>query len=210
LTLSAAQYPSEAEARRAIERLLIKLNAQPPSSSSIAEPIFGALIDRFIAAERLLEIRDQDPGPTMIEGLQYSTACSYLTILERHIRPRWGQCPICQVRSWAVLDWLTALKAAPKYKGKIKALLHRLFEKAMLWEMIELQRNPMTLVEVRGISKRRKKPFVLTIGQYFCCSINCRNRTVRWQSWPNRPGCESARFWHSNGETSISSTSPCE
>ena len=167
LTLSAAQYPSEAQARRAIERLLIKLNAQPPSSGSIAEPIFGALIDRFIAAEQLLEIRDQNPGPTMIEGLQYSTACSYLTILERHIRPRWGQCPIGQVRSWAVLDWLNALRAAPKYKGKIKALLHRLIEKAMLWEMIELQRNPMTLVEVRGISKRRKKPFVLTIEQYF-------------------------------------------
>jgi len=36
----------------------------------------------------------------------------------------------------------------------------------MLWEMIELQRNPMTLVEIRGISKRRKKPIVLTIEQY--------------------------------------------
>ena len=166
LTLSTTRYPSEAQARRAVERLLIKLNAEAQSSSSIAEPTFGALIDRFIKSERLVEIRNQNPGPTMIEGLQYSTAGSYLTILERHIRPQWGQRTIRQVRSWAVQDWLTALSAAPKYKGKIKALLHRLFEKAMLWEMIELQRNPMTLVEVRGISKRRKKPFVLTIEQY--------------------------------------------
>ncbi len=167
LTLSTAQYPSEARARRAVERLLIKLNAESPSSSSIAEPTFGALIDRFIEREQLLEIRAQSPGQTMLEGLQYSTACSYLTILERHIRPHWGYRTIGQVRSWAVQDWLTALSAAPKYKGKIKALMHRLFEKAMLWELIELQRNPMTLVEVRGISKRRKKPFVLTIEQYF-------------------------------------------
>jgi len=167
LTLSTAQYPLEAQARRAVERLLIKLNAESPSSSLIAESTFGALIDRFIERERLLEIRKQRPGQTMVEGLQYSTACSYLTILERHIRPHWGYRTIGQVRSWAVQDWLTALSAAPKYKGKIKALMHRLFEKAMLWEMIELQRNPMTLVEVRGISKRRKKPFVLTIEQYF-------------------------------------------
>src|SRR5437879_5894186 len=39
-------------------------------------------------------------------------------------------------------------------------------EKAMLWEVIDLTRNPMTLVEVRGISKRRKKPFILNLEQY--------------------------------------------
>lgn len=167
LTLSAAQYPSATQARRAVEKLLIKLNAESPSSSLIAEPTFGALIDSFIEREQLLETRAQSPGQTMLEGLQYSTACSYLTVLERHIRPKWGHLTIGKVRSWSVQDWLTAFKAAPKYKGKIKALMHRLFEKAMLWEMIELQRNPMTLVEVRGISKRRKKPFVLTIEQYF-------------------------------------------
>ena len=45
--------------------------------------------------------------------------------------------------------------------------MHRLFEKAMLWEMIGLERNPMTLVEVRGITKRTKKPVILTVEQYF-------------------------------------------
>ena len=37
----------------------------------------------------------------------------------------------------------------------------------MLWEMVELQRNPMELVEVKGISKRQKKPLVLTVEQYY-------------------------------------------
>jgi len=45
--------------------------------------------------------------------------------------------------------------------------MHRLYEKAMLWEMVEVQRNPMQLIEVKGISKRRKKPLILTIEQYY-------------------------------------------
>ena len=70
------------------------------------------------------------------------------------------------MRAAAAQQWLQGLTIAPKYKGKIKALMHRLFEKAMLWEVIDLTRNPMTLVEVRGISKRRKKPFILNLEQY--------------------------------------------
>jgi integrase len=55
----------------------------------------------------------------------------------------------------------------PKTKGHVKAIMQRLYEKAMLWEMVEWQRNPMQLVEVKGISKRRKKPIVLTVEQYY-------------------------------------------
>jgi integrase len=37
----------------------------------------------------------------------------------------------------------------------------------MLWELVEWQRNPMQLVEVKGISKRRKRPIVLTVEQFY-------------------------------------------
>jgi hypothetical protein len=37
----------------------------------------------------------------------------------------------------------------------------------MLWEMVEWQRNPMELVEIKGISKRRKRPVILTVEQFF-------------------------------------------
>src|SRR5437868_4604973 len=77
----------------------------------------GALIDRFISEEQLLEIRGQDPGPTNLDGLQYSTACSYLSMLERHIRPQWGAQMIGRVRPAVVLEWLKGLDMAPKYKG---------------------------------------------------------------------------------------------
>ena len=43
----------------------------------------------------------------------------------------------------------------------IKALMHQLFEKAMLWELIPVGRNPMELVHVKGIGKRAKRPVIL-------------------------------------------------
>jgi integrase len=52
-----------------------------------------------------------------------------------------------------------------KTKGHLKATMFRLFERAMFWELIDLQRNPMELVEVRGISKRKKRPSILTVEQ---------------------------------------------
>jgi integrase len=58
-----------------------------------------------------------------------------------------------------IQDWLRNLDYAPKTKGSIKALMHRLFEKAMLWELVPIQRNPVELVEVKGITRRTKKPF---------------------------------------------------
>jgi integrase len=47
-----------------------------------------------------------------------------------------------------------------------QAVMHRLFEKAMLWELVEWQRNPMQLVEIKGMSKRQKRPLILTVEQY--------------------------------------------
>jgi hypothetical protein len=37
----------------------------------------------------------------------------------------------------AVQEWLKKMDAAPKTKGHVKAIMHRLYEKAMLWEMVE-------------------------------------------------------------------------
>lgn len=66
-----------------------------------------------------------------------------------------------------VQEWLKSLDVAPKTKGHIKALMHRLFEKAMLWELVPIERNPMELVHVKEISKRSRKPIVLEVDQCF-------------------------------------------
>jgi len=41
--------------------------------------------------------------------------------------------------------------------------MYRLFDKAMLWDLLDVQRSPMELVEVKGISKRKKRPCVLQV-----------------------------------------------
>jgi integrase len=64
-----------------------------------------------------------------------------------------------------VLEWFKELQRSQTTKAHIKAMLFRLFEKAMLWEIVPVQRNPMSLVEVKGASKRSKRPKVLTPEQ---------------------------------------------
>jgi integrase len=54
-------------------------------------------------------------------------------------------------------------RLSPKYKGHIRSLMYRLFDKAMLWELLNVERNLMDLVEVKGISKRKKRPRVLQV-----------------------------------------------
>ena len=65
-----------------------------------------------------------------------------------------------------VQEWLDRVPLGACSRGKIKALLHRLFQKAMLWEYFPLGPNPMALVEVPGSSRRGRRPTVLTVEQY--------------------------------------------
>jgi len=84
-------------------------------------------------------------------------------MIRQHIRPKWGDAYLEDVRPALVQDWLRRLDLSPKYKGHIRSLMYRLFDKAMLWELLDVERNPMELVEVKGISKRKKRPRILQV-----------------------------------------------
>jgi len=165
--LSAEKFPTEIAVTRHLEAFVLKLNSENPTLA-ILEPTFNAILDRFIEEERLLEIKQQRPGDRCdAEGtLSYSTAVSYLSVIKQ-VRVKWGTTHITRMKPVKVQEWLKNMDSAPKTKGHVKAIMHRLYEKAMLWEMVEWQRNPMELVEVKGISKRRKKPIVLTVEQFY-------------------------------------------
>jgi hypothetical protein len=66
-------------------RLVMKLNVEDPLGI-VADLVFGTLIDRFIEEEKLLEIRQQIVEETVVDGLQFLTACSAPTG-GRHIVP---------------------------------------------------------------------------------------------------------------------------
>lgn len=165
--LSKEDYPTEADVRPYVMAFADRLNSNHPLLT-FGQPKFRSLIDQFTRDERLNEIKNRRPGQESQnrEELSFTTVSSYLSVLKT-IRSKWGDQLIAKVKPALVQKWLRDMQAAPKTKGNIKALMHRLFEKAMLWEMIALQRNPMELVEVKGITKRQKKPIVLSVEQFY-------------------------------------------
>jgi integrase len=51
-------------------------------------------------------------------------------------------------------------------KTHYKSLLHRVTECAMRWGLVDIQRNPVGLVEVRTGAKRKRMPTIITMDQY--------------------------------------------
>lgn len=142
------QYPTEAQAWRAAESFRLAVNSPNPKEGVL----FGALVDRYV--------RDKLPK-------RYSTASKYRSWLTHHVKPAWGDVPISKVKPLLVEEWLTSLDLAPKSKGHLRSIMHILFNWAMKWELIDLDKmNPMSLVRVEGSSKRLRQPKALTIKEF--------------------------------------------
>jgi len=145
------KYPTEASARMAVEGFLPKLNAEIPQAQFVV-PTLRALADRY-KEEELPE--------------RYSTRESYKSILDNRILPKWGGYPLDKIKPMPVEQWLKELKRAPKTKGNIRGLMHLLFKCAERWGLIEMGKNPIALVRVKGCTKRQKKPRVLTREEFW-------------------------------------------
>ena len=166
LVPGARQVSHADSAERHLEAFVLKLNKENPTLA-VMEPTFNAILDRFIEDERMMEIKQIRPSEQREDdGLSYSTVLSYLSVIKR-VRAKWGTTRIVRMKPMLIQAWLKELEAAPKTKGHIKAVMYRLYEKAMLWEMVEWQRNPMEFVEIKGVSKRQKRPIILTVEQYY-------------------------------------------
>jgi integrase len=162
ITLSVLEYPTETKALVRLQEDVLRIN-DPKAFKAHNKPTLGLVIDRFITEERLEEIVTQPPGETsIIDGLSWSTAASYRSNLKTHIRPKWGNAPIQGIKALQISEWLKSLPLSPKTRGHVGALLHLLFERAMLWDLMDVQRNPLELVKLKGTSKRMKKPQILT------------------------------------------------
>ena len=118
-------YKTEAQARKAVEAILLKLNAEKPMHH-LGTVTFGGLCDRYIAGE-LPE--------------RYSTRKSYLSNINQHIKPRWGDYLIGAVRPIAVESWFKEMDKSPKRKAHIRSVMHVIFECAARWELFNERRN---------------------------------------------------------------------
>jgi integrase len=134
LTLSTKKYPSEAAVKRKVEALLLKLNAGN-AATALREPTLGAVIQVYIREEMPERLKSQQ---------------NYRLLMDRHIQPNWGEKVLSDVRPHAVEVWLRELTYSPETKRHIKSMMYRLFELAMKHGWLEAQRNPMSLVRVKG------------------------------------------------------------
>lgn len=143
-----SEYPTEAKAWRAAESLRLAANDQRRG----AEILFGTLVDRYV--------REKLPK-------RHSTASKYRSWITHHIKPKWENVPIINVKPLLVEEWLTNLTLAPKSRGHVRSIMHILFTWAMKWEYIDIERmNPMSLVRVEGSSKRLREPRILSVQEF--------------------------------------------
>jgi integrase len=119
----------------------LSANGTPQSFATL-----GDVVKRYIA-EKMPE--------------RYSTQAGYRSYITKHILPKWGEVPVADIKAYPIENWLKQLELSGKTKSNLKNILRRLLDCAMLWELIEPTRNPMELVEVKGV-KRRKQPRVLS------------------------------------------------
>ena len=140
---------TETNAWRAVEHRRLEINSEDSQRDTVT---MNAVISRYLEEE--------------LPELRHSTGDAYRSYLVNHIKPRWGNHPVGNMKPLGVELWLKQLKLAPKTKGHLQNLLRVIFNCAMRWELVDIRENPMKLVRVRGGSKRTKEPKVLTIAQF--------------------------------------------
>src|SRR5439155_2341249 len=94
---------------------------------------------------------------------RHDTARTYRSWLKNYVLPKWGETPVSEIQPRPVELWLKSLTLAPKSRAHIRNMMYMLLDFAMWSGVIEVARNPMELVIVRGATKRIKRPRSLTV-----------------------------------------------
>lgn len=77
----------------------------------------------------------------------------------------WGEVPITKMKAAAIRPWMQAPPLAPLSQGHIRSIMYELFDLAMLWDYIAVERNSMELVTLREVTKRVAASTILTPAQ---------------------------------------------
>lgn len=143
------RFPTKAAAWRAAKTHRDALEVQPQHNTGV--PTVGTLVEQY-KAEKM-------PG-------RKDTSRTYQSWIRVHILPKWGQSLITDLQARPVEMWLDSLTLAPKSRGHIRGILSSLWNFAMWKQAIPMQVNPISLVRVKGASKRRRQPRSLTVEQF--------------------------------------------
>jgi integrase len=142
---SLQELPTKTQAIKAAEPLRLKANG------IVVAQRFQTVVDRYIAEEL---------------PPRFSTRKAYLCYLRNYVIPHWGQMELRDITPLAVTNWLRGLNLAGKTKAHLRGLVHILFEHAMFWGYIPIERNPMELVKLKQSTRREREPRILTKDEF--------------------------------------------
>ena len=143
------RLPTKAAAWKAAKPLRDALEAKPQRTHGV--PTVSTLIEQY-KAEKMPRRKD--------------TSRTYASWIRLHIIPMWGQSLITDLQARPVELWLESLSLAPKSRTHIRGILSSLWNFAMWKQAIPMQVNPISLVTVKGASKRVRQPRSLTVEQF--------------------------------------------
>src|SRR6266536_2146523 len=92
-----------------------------------------------------------------------STARVYRSWLHNYVLPEWGDKSVKDLQPRPVELWLRSVALSPKSKTHVRNMLHLLVDFAMWSGVVELSRNPIELVVVKGATNRTRQPRSLTV-----------------------------------------------
>jgi integrase len=147
---TASQYPTKASAWKAAKPLRDAVENQTQVNP-------GAVL----TVSRLVEQYRAEKMPTRLD-----THRGYESWIRIHILPKWGQSYITDLQARPVEQWLDSLALAPKSRAHIRGILSSLWKFAMWKQDVPMQVNPISLVTVKGASKRIRQPRSLTVEQF--------------------------------------------
>jgi integrase len=139
------EFPTKASAWKEVESLEIQ-QPKPQNGDTVR-----SLITRY-ESERM---------PT-----RPSTARVYRCFLKNHVLPKWADTRIQDVQPRPVELWLRELPLSPKSKTHVRSLMHMLVEFAMWAGMLDISRNPVSLVRNIGATRKVRKARSLTAEQF--------------------------------------------
>ena len=143
------RFPTKAAAWKAAKPLRDALETTPQNTPSA--PTVRTLVEHY-RNEKMPKRHDTRGG--------------YESWLRVFILPKWGGQKITDLQARPVELWLDSLAIAPKSKVHIRGILNTLWNYAMWKQDIPMQVNPISLVTIKGASKRIRKPRTLTVEQF--------------------------------------------
>lgn len=139
------EFPTKAAAWRAVDRLDVR-----PRSETNGDTV-RSMIERY-KAERM---------PT-----RHTTRRVYDCFLRNHILPKWGDEPIQALQPRPVELWLKSLPLSPKSKTHVRSLMHILLEYGMWSGVLDISRNPISLVRNTGATQKTRKTRSLSVEEF--------------------------------------------